>query len=181
MAAPRRAPVNRPRSTLWIVVITLLAIQLLPVGVLVWWTLGLNDLILGESSQSLSRSEIESLAHIRFPAGARNIRSYASNFRGPFSDPEVYVRFEMPAGGREAFIATTRCPSTLEHVVQQPQPRTSSQPAPGPNDLPVWWDPDQLDALDGTAVDPETNPGQHIMFGKTDVGDDVVYVYAFYL
>jgi hypothetical protein len=179
MAPPRRAAAKSRRSTLWIVVITLLAIQLLPVGALVWWALGLNELILGESSQSLSRNEIESLAHIKFPAGARNIRSYALNFRGPFSDPEVYVRFEMPAGGREAFIATTRCPSTLEHVAQQPQPQTLTQLASGPNDLPAWWDPDQLDTLDCTAVDPETNPGQHIMFGKTDAGDDVVYVYAF--
>ena len=96
-------------------------------------------------------------------------------------DPEVYVRFEMPAGGREAFLATTRCPSTLEHVTQPPQSQTSTQAVPGPDDPPSWWDPDRFDELDSTSADPDTGPGQHIMFGKSENSDDVVYVYVFYI
>jgi hypothetical protein len=147
------------------------------VGGCAWSFLGLSDLIYGPTSEDLTRPEIESIAAIRFPPGARNIHAYAEDFRGAFSDPQIWVRFEMPPDQLYAFLATTRCPPTLE---QQSAPTT--QPGggqPGGGSLPAWWDPHKFRTLEGTSVGPDVNPAQQIRVGTTESGDYVVFLYAF--
>ena len=91
-----------------------------------------------------------------------------------FSDPTIWVRFEMPPGQRAVFLAGTRCAPTFE--TWRAPPRAER------NDPPVdWWDPERFEVLDTTSVPPDVNPGQDIWFGQTDSGNDVVYVYAYHI
>ena len=137
------------------------------------------DLFGEDPSENLSRSRIESLCEMKFPPGARNIRARAEDFRGIFSDPQVFVRFEMPAAERAAFLASTRCRDPLAIVAKSSG--VTTEPSSGAGDGPTWWDPDRFDVLEGTSCEPDTGPGQSIEFGKTESGDYVVYVYVFYI
>jgi hypothetical protein len=161
-AADEHRESPKPRARLAVIAIVA------ALAVAVWWLR--SSWVPFSGNGRLSRSEVERIGQFRFPPGATDV---LSNYVG-LQDPTLQVRFSMPAGELDRFLADASLKRPLSFTEV---PRDIDHPGP----TKPWWQPGRPASFEAGEVTIPTGKAVHksVLIDKSNPQVFTVWLVAY--